>query len=147
MRQKLTIFILFLTICCAGQTVEKHKRDSVVITFDKTEIIDTIYISSDTIEHDYNKNYTFVFQNTGTDNLIMTYTGGCDPCFMSDYPKQPVKPGQKSIIKITCPGYNAKSILDWNKQGQKQVTKQWEINSNAKNNVKLIVRQTFIAKK
>lgn len=140
-----TIIIFLLSVHCNGQTLDKYKNDNVVITFDKTEIIDTIYVDSASTEESYTKKYIFNFTNSGSEILIISYTGGCDPCFMDNYPKEPAKPGQKSSIEIACPGMSAKRIIEYDGK-EKLVTKHWKINSNAKNEVTLTVRQIFILK-
>ena len=145
-----TIIIFFTTFCVTtivqGQTLAKYKSDSVVITFEKLEIIDTIYVDKDSTERNYAKHYEFCFINSGSASLLISYTGGCDPCFMNKYPNVPIKPGQKSSILIACPGIDGQTLLAKEKNTF-FLTKRWKINSNAKNEVSLIVRQVFILKK
>jgi hypothetical protein len=154
-----TIILLFTTLfLCTnvqGQILEKYKSESAIISFDKTEIIDTIYVDSSASEKA--TYYDFNFINSGTELLIISYTGGQDPCFMSSFPQEPIKPGEKGKISIACPGWSGKSIIERDsidkKNGFKReynvktLSRSWKINSNAKNDVTLMVRQIFVLKK
>jgi hypothetical protein len=45
------------------------------------------------------KNFEFVFTNTGTEAITIDIASGCD-CTTLDYPKTPIKVGQKAVIKV-----------------------------------------------
>jgi hypothetical protein len=99
-----------------------------------------------TIDQGGNGTYEFKFKNTGKEPLIITDAKGSCGCTVPSWPKEPIKPGATSTIKVT---YDTKRVGAFNKS----VT----ITSNAKSNVKTIVikgdvkatpqEETFPAKK
>lgn len=46
------------------------------------------------------KKFDFVFTNTGTETIEIDIVSGCD-CTTLDYPKTPIKVGQKATIHVT----------------------------------------------
>ncbi len=46
------------------------------------------------------KKFDFVFTNTGTETIEIDIASGCD-CTTIDYPKTPIKVGQKATIHVT----------------------------------------------
>ena len=46
------------------------------------------------------KKFDFVFTNTGTETIEIDIASGCD-CTTLDYPKTPIKVGQKGVIHVT----------------------------------------------
>ncbi|HMR89546.1 MAG TPA: DUF1573 domain-containing protein [Saprospiraceae bacterium] len=46
------------------------------------------------------KKFDFVFTNTGTETIEIDIASGCD-CTTLDYPKTPIKVGQKATIHVT----------------------------------------------
>jgi hypothetical protein len=99
-----------------------------------------------TIDQGGNGTYEFKFKNTGKEPLIITDAKGSCGCTVPSWPKEPIKPGASSTIKVT---YDTKRVGAFNKS----VT----ITSNAKSSVKTIVikgdvkatpqEETFPAKK
>ncbi len=156
MRHIFTLVTFLFSTFCFGQFTALTKNENVTILFNKTEIDDTIIIeNTDLIQSYYDRTYLFTFRNTGVEKLRILYSGGADPCFMLDPPKDEIEPGVESALKIYCPGSRAKSI-EYNRNtfhsdslsGTLKLTilRQWKLQSNAKNDVTLVVRQTFVVK-
>ena len=64
-------------------------------------------IDFERIEHDYgtidqgaNGKTEFVFTNTGTEPLIISKAKGSCGCTVPTWPKEPIKPGESSVIKV-----------------------------------------------
>lgn len=58
---------------------------------------------------------TFTFTNTGTEDLLITKAKGSCGCTAPEYPKNPIKPGEKGEITVRFssdgrPGKNSKSV-------------------------------------
>lgn len=66
-----------------------------VITFDKTEYDFGKILQGEVVT------YTFRFTNTGNAPLIISSVDKSCGCTASEYPRQPIEPGQKGDIKIT----------------------------------------------
>lgn len=45
--------------------------------------------------------YGFKFENTGGSDLLITKVSTSCGCTASEYPKEPVKPGEKGVIRLT----------------------------------------------
>ena len=60
-----------------------------------TEVIDY-----GTIEHNADGNREFKFKNTGKEPLIITNCQGSCGCTVPTWPKEPIKPGASSSIKV-----------------------------------------------
>lgn len=88
----------------------------------ETEVIDY-----GTIEHNADGNREFKFKNTGKEPLIITNCQGSCGCTVPTWPKEPIKPGASSSIKV-------KYATDRVGAFEKTVT----VNSNAKTPVKVI---------
>ncbi|NQY66396.1 MAG: DUF1573 domain-containing protein [Flavobacteriales bacterium] len=69
----------------------------------------------------------FVFKNTGKEPLIITNAKGSCGCTIPDWPKEPINPGESSVIKVR---YDTKRIGAF--------TKTITISSNAKSASKVI---------
>ena len=106
----LGIFAVGNLLAQADTTGNKNKPE---IKFDKTEYdLGKIAPGPNTFE--------FVFTNTGEEPLILTNVQpGCG-CTKADWPKEPIKKGQKGIIKTT---YNATTGV---------ISKSIAVTSNAK---------------
>ena len=50
--------------------------------------------------------YKFRFKNTGNANLIITSTKTTCGCTVSDYPKEPILPGESAYIKVVFDSEN-----------------------------------------
>lgn len=53
--------------------------------------------------------YDFSFTNTGKSDLLITAARASCGCTVPDYPKEPIKPGQKAFIKVE---YNSEGRKD-----------------------------------
>ena len=81
-------------------------------------------IKFDSLSHNFGKfseaapvvNCTFTFTNVGDKELIINQAVASCGCTVPDYPKSPIKPGEKGAIKVTYngtgkfPGHFKKSI-------------------------------------
>lgn len=80
-----------------------------------------------TIEQGANGVYEFKFTNTGKEPLVISNCKGSCGCTVPNWPKEPIKPGATSAIKVS---YDTKRVGKFNKT----VT----ISSNAKTSTKTI---------
>jgi hypothetical protein len=106
-------------------TSEAAKPSLAEITFDK-DVHDY-----GTIKQGANGVYEFKFKNTGKEPLIISNAQGSCGCTVPDWPKQPIRPGETSAIKVS---YDTKRIGAINKT----VT----IYSNARTNSEKVIRIT-----
>lgn len=75
--------------------VIQNNGDYPIMTFENKEH------NFGTIDQGDKVNYTFRFKNTGkTDLLITNATSSCG-CTIPEYPKEPIKPGKSSKIKVS----------------------------------------------
>lgn len=65
-------------------------------------------IKFETTEHDFGDimegekvSYSFKFNNVGKDNLVITSVSTTCGCTVTDFPKDPVKPGESGTIEVT----------------------------------------------
>ena len=65
-------------------------------------------IKFETIEHDFGDimegekvSYSFKFNNVGKDDLVITSVSTTCGCTVTDFPKDPVKPGEGGTIEVT----------------------------------------------
>lgn len=80
-----------------------------------------------TIEHNADGNRVFKFKNTGKEPLIITNCVGSCGCTVPTWPKEPIKPGTSSEIKV-------KYATDRVGAFEKTIT----VSSNAKSATKII---------
>lgn len=82
-------------------------------------------------------NHEFSFTNTGNEPLVITEAHGSCGCTVPQWPKQPIKKGEKGVIKVTFNTAGKMGLQD------KTVT----ITSNAKSNPKILhVKGTVLSK-
>jgi len=81
----------------SAETVETTPSNSKfpVMKFDKTEHDFGTITMGETVD------YTFTFENTGEADLIITEAKGSCGCTVPEFPKDPIKPGQKSEMKVS----------------------------------------------
>ena len=91
--------------------------DSADFKFDAMEYNFGTINQGDAVNHD------FTFTNTGKGPLMISDARGSCGCTVPDYPKQPIKKGEKAVIKVTFNSAGKSGMQD------KTIT----INSNAKN--------------
>ena len=63
-------------------------------------IFETELIDFGTIEHNADGNREFKFKNTGKEPLIISNCVGSCGCTVPTWPKDPIKPGESSAIKV-----------------------------------------------
>ena len=97
------------------KSAETPSNKQPVITFTKTEFDFGKILQGEVVS------YTFHFTNTGNVPLIITGVDKSCGCTASDYPRQPIAPGEGGDIKIT---YNSKGHFGFQ-------TKTVTVNSNA----------------
>jgi hypothetical protein len=73
-------------------------------------------------------NHDFVFTNTGKEPLVITEAHGSCGCTVPQWPKEPIKKGEKAVIKVTFNSAGKMGMQD------KTVT----ITSNAKTNPRVL---------
>ena len=71
------------------------KTDGPVMKFDKEEYNFGAIKQGDKVE------YAFEFVNTGKEPLIIAEAHGSCGCTVPEWPKQPLKKGEKGVIKVT----------------------------------------------
>ena len=81
-----------------------------------------------TIKQGESTTHIFTFTNTGKEPLIITNASGSCGCTVPDWPKEPIKKGEKGSVKVTFNSAGKMGMQD------KTVT----IQSNAKTNPKVI---------
>ena len=120
--------LAFIAVGAQAQTtkeatapVEIENPNAPVMTFE-TEVIDY-----GTIEQGADGVREFKFTNTGKEPLIISNSRGSCGCTVPTWPKEPIKPGESSVIKVK---YDTKRLGAINKS----VT----ITSNAKEATKVI---------
>jgi len=105
----------------AAQPAEAADPNAPEITFDE-EVHDF-----GTIPFDGNGKFDFKFSNTGKSPLVISSAKGSCGCTVPQWPKEPVKKGESSVINVS---YDTKRVGPF--------TKTVTINSNAKTPVKVI---------
>jgi peptidoglycan-associated lipoprotein len=106
-RTKISIFPLFFIIFLAinpsflsGQTNKNTapskpaQKKKVEMTFDK----ELIHLGK--VKKGESRKFDFAFTNTGIDPIEIDIISSCD-CTTLDWPRKPIKPGQKGIINVT----------------------------------------------
>ena len=100
---KLPILILVFFSCFAvslsaqGKPVKAQKTEQkkkVEMTFENA------FIHLGKVKRGDSRKFDFVFLNTGLDPIEIDIISSCD-CTTLDWPRKPIKPGQKGIINVT----------------------------------------------
>ncbi len=103
--KKATLFTLSILLACLfsipaslnAQALAKNetvKADSPIISWDKSKHV------FGSIEHKKAVIAEFEFTNNSKAPIAVTKVGTTCGCTAADYPKEPVKPGEKAIVKI-----------------------------------------------
>jgi len=89
----------FFMACNSGTKIDKNQLEAMKK--------DTTEISFDEDEHDFGKiqqgevvSHTFEFTNTGKSVLIIGTVKASCGCTVPEWPKDPIKPGEKGQIKV-----------------------------------------------
>ena len=123
LRFALTIFTFYLFLNINAQDKIIINPNAPEITFEK-ELIDMVtYKQYD----DESSRCEFVFTNTGKEPLIIEKAKGSCGCTVPEWPKEPIAPGEKAVIKIN---YDEKRVGPY--------TKSITITSNAKTSPKIV---------
>ena len=93
-----------------SKSAENPTGKQAVITFDKTEYDFGKILQGEVVS------YTFRFTNTGNVPLIITGVDKSCGCTASEYPNEPIAPGEGGNIKITYDskghfGFQTKSVV------------------------------------
>jgi len=123
--------ILFLAFTMQAQETPAENTNAPDFTFE------TETYNFGTITQGEKVTYEFKFENTGKEPLIITRAKGSCGCTVPVWPKEPIKAGEKSAIKVV---FNSKGKMG---KQRKTIT----INSNAKTPAKRIfITGNIIAK-
>lgn len=99
--------VLFSAFSCSQQSPEVSvKAEGVSIEFTETEH------DFGTIPYKGDATYSFVFKNTGKEPLILNNVRASCGCTKPEWPKKPVKKGEKGTIKVS---YNTKLTGNFSK--------------------------------
>ncbi|WP_298153709.1 DUF1573 domain-containing protein [Flavobacterium sp.] len=105
----ITAFVMTTSCKKESDTKGPNTKGFAVMDFTEKEFDFGSIQQGDKVEH------TFVFKNTGDTDLLITRAIGSCGCTVPDYPKNPIKPGEKSQIKVSFNsankhGKNRKSV-------------------------------------
>jgi hypothetical protein len=117
----LSLFGFILFTSCFKEKQAELKFDSEVIKIDtilQGKVIDT----------------AFVFENTGTADLVIKSAKASCGCTIADYPKKPIPPGEKGKIKVTFKSAGRRGTIS------KVIT----VESNASEAQRFVVLKTYI---
>jgi len=118
----LSIFTILLSASfCIAQVTPPANPDAAEISFD------TVVHNFGTIQQGGNGTWDFKFSNSGKTPLIISKAKGSCGCTVPSWPKEPIKAGETSTIRVT---YDTKRIGSF--------TKTVTITSNAKTASKVI---------
>lgn len=118
---------IILAILALGFTWTANAQDAKTTTTDanKAEFkFEQMEYNYGTIKQGDKVDYEFVFTNVGKEPLIISSANGSCGCTVPDWPKEPIKKGEKGKIKVTFNSAGKQGMQD------KTVT----INSNAATN-------------
>ena len=97
---KNSFFILTLSLLFVMYSCSKGPKNKIKIT-DTTQVkFDTYVYNFDTINQGDKIVYIFTFTNIGKAPYIVKNTGTSCGCTVAYAPKKPIKPGEKSYIKV-----------------------------------------------
>ena len=97
MKQLISVFALFIAaIVCVNAQDSKSasKASGPLMTFEATTV------DYGKIEKGSDRVRKFKFTNTGTEPLIIKSAKGSCGCTVPTYPKEPVMPGESSVIEV-----------------------------------------------
>lgn len=132
MKRKLIVSIIALF--SAATLTAQEKAATTVQTTPPPANPNAAEITFESEVHDYGKikqgadgTYEFKFKNTGKEPLIISNAKGSCGCTVPSWPKEPIKPGGSSVIKVT---YDTKRVGP--------ISKTVTITSNAKTASKVL---------
>ncbi len=103
-----TLFLVVLMFVACNNVSEKGKEHEISTDDVSVGNKDNLPILAfDEEEHDFGKivqgekiSYEFKFTNKGKSNLVISSAAASCGCTVADFPKQPIKPGESSKIKV-----------------------------------------------
>ena len=111
MKRVILVLMIGVLLCSCGQGGDSTKISGDLVTNPKTAGQSNgvqAVIKFDKTEYDFGKilqgevvSYTFHFTNAGNAPLIISGVDKSCGCTASDFPREPIAPGQKGDIKIT----------------------------------------------
>ncbi len=91
--------VLYTTKTVHAQTGTPPTGPLPIIELDPILLVDTIRLDSG----DRNSSHFYHLRNTGNAPLIITGVRSSDPCFCSEWPKEPIAAGRTAELKVSCP--------------------------------------------
>lgn len=91
--------VLYTTNTVHAQTGTPPTGPLPIIELDPILLVDTIRLDSG----DRNSSHFYHLRNTGNAPLIITGVRSSDPCFCSEWPKEPIAAGTAVQLKVSCP--------------------------------------------
>jgi hypothetical protein len=89
------LFLIFaFSVDAQTAKAQPKPKKKVEMTFDK----ELIHLGK--VKRGDSRKFDFVFTNTGIDPIEIDIISSCD-CTTLDWPRKPIKPGQKGIINVT----------------------------------------------
>jgi len=134
---KKTILLASMVMCAvfakaqdAAKAPATDSKNMAEFKFDeeKPDSLKSVEFNFGTIKQGDVINHEFAFTNTGKEPLVITESHGSCGCTVPQWPKEPIKKGEKGVIKVTFNSAGKMGMQD------KTVT----ITSNAKSNPKVI---------
>jgi hypothetical protein len=122
MKRTIVISIVFLAVGLGGCNQQKDRRlaSDVVNNPNTAEGRETKNVPEITFEktiHDFGKLiqgeiviYNFKFKNTGSADLLITDVISTCGCTVTEYPKEPIKPGQEKKLEVTFDSNNRRGF-------------------------------------
>lgn len=100
--KKILLSIGLATLTMFSIQAQDTKTDNAVITNPNAAVInfDTDVVDYGTIEQGADGMREFKFKNTGKEPLIISNATGSCGCTVPTWPKEPIKPGESSSIKV-----------------------------------------------
>lgn len=106
------LVICISLLCTAGIMHAQEAPDSTVkkgpiLAFERFEISDTVYLKGSNTAELKSKEFKYAeykFVNAGDEPLLITHVTQPAPCFIAEWPRQEVKPGESGVIRVACPG-------------------------------------------
>lgn len=96
MKRKISAILLIVVATLMVALPADAKKKRAAITFDESSYeFGTVSETGGKVSHD------FVFTNTGDANLVISDAKADCGCTVPEYPKNPIAPGKKGVIRVT----------------------------------------------
>lgn len=132
--KKLVIFIAIILATGslhAQEAADTTAKKGPLLQFERFEISDTVYVKGSNTAEIKSKEYKYAeykFVNAGDEPLLITHVTQPAPCFIAEWPREEVKPGESGMVRIACPG----------KQQSADIIMGFTVTSNDASGVKLL---------